>query len=105
MSAQLMNPGRRKVGGSPTRGTFAAIREASPDDIRDILTGFASYFGTFDIDESTRTVIHHVQVSLIPSWVGTDLRRIYEFANNNQLILTAASDQGTTRLIWQRDSA
>lgn len=103
MSAQLMNPGRRAVGGSPTRSTAAAIREASPEDMRDILTGFASYFGTFDIDEFSRIVIHHVQAHLIPSWVGTDLRRTYEFSSDNQLILTAATDQGTSRLVWQRD--
>jgi hypothetical protein len=103
MSAQLMDPGRRAVGGSSTLGAAAAIRTASPDDMRDILTGFASYFGTFDIDESSRTVIHHVQAHLIPSWVGTDLRRTYEFSRGNQLILTAAFDQGVNRLVWQRD--
>jgi hypothetical protein len=105
MSAQLMNRGRRAVGGSPTRSAAAAIREASPQDMRDILTGFASYFGTFDIDESSRTVVHHVQAHLIPSWVGTDLRRTYEFSSGNQLILTAVTDQGTNRLVWQRDGA
>ena len=68
MSAQLMNPERRAVGGSPNRSSLAFIRAAPANDLRDILTGFASYFGTFDIDEFSRTVIHHVQVCLIPSW-------------------------------------
>jgi len=103
MSAQLMDPGRRAIGGSRNRTSAAAIREASPEDMRDILTGFTAYFGTFDIDESSRTVIHHVQAHLIPSRVGTDLRRTYDFSSSNQLILTAASDQGATRLVWQRD--
>jgi hypothetical protein len=79
------------------------MAEASCDDIREMVTGFAAYFGTFDIDESSRTVIHHVQAALIPSWVGKDLRRTYEFPSAGQLILTAASDVGTTRLVWQRD--
>jgi hypothetical protein len=105
MSATLMNPGRRAIGGSSTRGSAAAIREASPDDLREILGGFTAYFGTFDIDESSRTVIHHVQAHLIPSWVGADLRRTYEFSGDKQLTLTASYDQGVTRLIWQRDSA
>jgi len=105
MSVQMMNPGRRVVGGSPTRGRATAVQTASPDDMRDILTGFSSYFGTFEIDESSRTVIHHVQAHLLPSWVGTDLRRNYEFTSINRLILTAPSDQGTTRLVWQRDAA
>src|SRR5262245_13006442 len=50
MSLHMMNPDRRKVGGSPTHGLAAAIRDASPDDMREILTGFNSYFGTFDVD-------------------------------------------------------
>jgi hypothetical protein len=104
MSAQVMNPGRRRVGGSPTRGR-AAIGEASCDEIREMVTGFIAYFGTFDIDEAARTVIHHVQASLIPTWVGTDLRRTYEFSGADQLVLTATSDVATTRLVWQRDGA
>jgi hypothetical protein len=103
MSAQLMHPGRRRVGGSPTRGSAAFFRDASTDDMREILTGFSSYFGTFDIDESSRTVIHHVQAHLVPGWVGTDIRRSYEFSGNDRLILTALFDQSVNRLVWERD--
>jgi hypothetical protein len=104
MSAQLMDPGRRAIGGSPNnRSAATAIRETSTEDMREILTGFTAYFGTFDIDEPSRTVIHKVGAHLIPSWVGAELRRTYEFSSGNQLILTAAFDQGATRLVWQRD--
>ena len=103
MSAQLMRPDRRPVGGSPANGAAAAIRSASCDDLREMLSGFASYFGTFDVDEANRTVIHHVQASLIPSWVGTDLRRSFEFSGN-QLILTVTGDQTVLRLRWQREA-
>ena len=91
MSALLMNPGR--------------LADASCDEIREMVTGFTAYLRTFEIDESARTVIHHVRASLIPSWVGTDLRRTYEFSSASQLVLTAATDLGTTRLVWQRDDA
>src|SRR5260370_3198834 len=30
-----------------------------------------AYSGPFDVDEQTRTVAHHVQASVIPSWLGT----------------------------------
>src|SRR5205807_9310646 len=74
MFAQLMNPGRRSVGGVANRGAALAIATASADDMREMLTGFNAYFGTFDVDEVSRTVIHHVQSALIPSWVGSDQR-------------------------------
>jgi hypothetical protein len=102
-AAQLMDPGRRKIGGPPTSSFVGALRDASPEDMRELLAGFASYFGTYDIDESSQTVTHHVQAHLIPSFVGADLHRKYEFSGAGQLILTAASDQGVTRLTWQLD--
>src|ERR1700675_430804 len=50
MFAQLMNPGRRSVGGSANRGAAAAITTASAEEMREMLTGFNAYFGTFDVD-------------------------------------------------------
>jgi hypothetical protein len=49
---QLMNPGCRSVGGVSNRGAAAAIGSASADDMREMLTGFNAYFGTFDIDQA-----------------------------------------------------
>jgi hypothetical protein len=71
--------------------------------MREILSSFSAYFGTFEVDESTRTVIHHVQGALIPSWVGSDQRRQYEFSRSNRLVLTVSHDQGANRLIWERE--
>jgi hypothetical protein len=101
--AQLMNPGRRSVGGMSNRGAAAAIETASAEDMREMLTGFNAYFGTFDVDEPSRTVIHHLQSALIPSWVGTDQRRKYEFSGNNQLIMFNTASQAAYRLVWQRE--
>src|ERR1700686_1840087 len=101
--AQLMNPGRPSVGGMANRGAAAAIATASAEDMREMLTGFNSYFGTFDIDEPARTVVHHLQSALIPSWVGTDQRRKYEFSGSNQLIMLNTASQVSYRLVWQRE--
>ena len=101
--AQLMNPGRRSVGGMANRGAAAAIETASAEDMREMLTGFNAYFGTFDVDEPYRTVIHHLQSALIPSWVGTDQRRKYEFSGSNQLIMLNTASQASYRLVWQRE--
>jgi Lipocalin-like domain len=102
MSAQLMRPGRKTLGGPSTLGAVSAVAAASDQDLREMVSGYVAYFGTFDIDEAARTVIHHVEGALIPSWVGTDLRRAYEFTAD-RLILTATLDQAVIRLTWQRD--
>jgi hypothetical protein len=101
--AQLMNPRRRSVGGAANRGAAAAIATASADDMREMLTGFNAYFGTFDVDEPARTVVHHLESALIPSWVGTYQRRKYEFSGGNRLIMLNTASQAAYRLVWQRD--
>jgi len=101
--AQLMDPGRRPVGGISNQGAAAAISSASAEDMREMLNGFNSYFGTFDIDEPSRTVIHHLQSALIPSWVGSDQRRKYEFSGRDQLIILNTASQAAYRLVWHRE--
>jgi len=64
--------------------------------------GFIAYFGTFDVDESAKTVIHHVQACLVPSWVGTDLKRTYRF-EANRLVLTATAATSVLELVWERE--
>jgi hypothetical protein len=101
--AQLMNPDRRSVGGVSDRGAAAALAAASGDDLREMLTGFNAYFGTFDVDEPSRTVIHHLQSALIPSWVGSDQRRKYEFSGRDRLIILNTASQAAYRLVWHRE--
>ncbi len=103
--AQLMSPDRRSVGGAADRGAASAIGAASAEDLREMLTGFNAYFGTFDIDEPSKTVIHHLQSALIPSWVGTDHRRKYEFSGKDELIILNPASQEAYRLVWQREGA
>ncbi|MCX6603233.1 MAG: lipocalin-like domain-containing protein [Acidobacteria bacterium] len=98
MSAQLMRPGRRATVPS---GVGLVAGNATNDEIREAVDGFASYFGTFDVDESTKTVTHHVQGCLVPTWVGTDLKRTYQFTAN-RLTLTATTTS-VRELVWERE--
>jgi hypothetical protein len=99
MSAQLMRPGRKStmaVGVSYANGT------ASDAELREAAGGFIAYFGTFDIDEASTNVIHHVEACLVPSWVGHDLKRRYRF-EGNRLMLSAVAGSFSVDLIWERD--
>jgi hypothetical protein len=98
MSAQLMRPGRRSTIAS---GVSLIDGNATSEEIREAVNGFIAYFGTFDVDESAQTVIHHVQACLVPSWVGTDLKRMYRF-NASRLALTAVTNR-VLELIWERE--
>ena len=99
MFALLTRPGRRS---SVSPGM--ELDNAPEDELRNAVTGFVAYFGTFDIDEATHTVIHHLQASLFPSWVGTDLERNFHFEGRS-LVLTRLSPDGASsdRLVWDRE--
>src|SRR5262245_1612759 len=101
MSAILMRPGRRSTVAS---GVGLIAGNATTDEIRDAVDGFIAYYGKYDIDVRSTSVIHHVEACLVPSWVGTDLRRSYEFSGQ-RLTLKAAVAGNVAEIVWERESA
>jgi Lipocalin-like domain len=77
MSAQLARP-----------GPYADSQEPDAYAI--------AYSGPFDVDEQARTVAHHLQVSVIPSWLGTTQIRKVQFREPGLLVLST-SEQSPTR--------
>jgi lipocalin-like protein len=61
------------------RPTFASDDSGSGTDteVRAAFEGHASYFGTYTIDPSARTVTHHVRGASYPNWVGHKQVRYY----------------------------
>ncbi len=99
MSVQIMKRDRPSL----PKGRNA---EHALDEYHAILRGYIAYFGTYQVDENARTVIHHVRGSLIPNWVDTDLVREYEFSGNRLYLRTPPAPlRGETmrgELIWER---
>jgi hypothetical protein len=69
-----------------------------------------AYSGPYDVDEQTRTVAHHVQVSVIPRWLGTTQIRQVQFHEPDTLVLSALEQSSrdgvttttTTTITWSR---
>jgi hypothetical protein len=66
--------------------------------------GFVAYAGRYSFHGDR--VIHHVELSLFPNWVGSDQERSVELAGN-RLILSAsplllAGKLQVPRLVWER---
>ena len=73
-------------------------RTPTPEEGRDAYLGCVAYFGTYSVEEETRTVIHHVQSSLAPSYAGTDQRRPATLEGDRLTL----SDGKTFRVVWER---
>ena len=99
MSAQLMRP---------DRPVFASgdLGSGTPAEVKSAFEGFTAYFGTYKVDEGNAAVIHQVEGSLFPNWVGGDQVRFYKFSRNRLTLSTppipAGSQQVTGFLIWER---
>lgn len=85
MSVQLMYP--------PSQSTLS-------NDY--VLNGYEASFGSYDVDEATQTVTHHVQASVTRGLVGKDLTRAFQFSNGNLIIKSVRADEHWS-VTWQHD--
>ena len=94
MSGQVMRPNRARV-----------ELEGNAQQVRAAYIGYVAYFGTYDVAPDGASVVHHVEGSLNPAWVGGDQTRTLRF-DGERLILSAdvqkGSDLVTHVLIWER---
>jgi hypothetical protein len=68
---------------------------------------YIAYSGPYDVDETNQTVAHHVQVSVIPSWLGTTQLRQVRFQGPDKLVLSVSEPGGdgvtsTQTISWAR---
>jgi hypothetical protein len=84
MAGQVMRPGRLNV----TPGDWQA------QQVRSAYAGYIAYFGTYEVNAEGDTVMHHVQGSLNPGWVGgTQVRRMR--FDGERLILSTKVQKGS----------
>jgi Lipocalin-like domain len=81
MSAHVMRVDRAIfVSDDSAAGTDAEVRTA--------FEGHTSYFGTYTVDASARTVTHHVQGASYPNWMGRDQIRYYRIDGSHLVLST-----------------
>jgi hypothetical protein len=62
--------------------------------------GYEASFGTFKLDESTRTFTYHVEGALVRSLVGKDLPRAFQLSGK-QLIVKSANPAEHWKATWE----
>lgn len=64
--------------------------------------GYEASFGSYDVDEATHTVTHHVKGSITRDLlVGKDLPRVYQFSADGHLIIKSASPDEHWSVTWE----
>ncbi len=87
MSVLLMDPGRPKFASDdPLGGTIEEINEA--------YRKFDAYCGTYTVDAGKGIVVHHLQGSKFPNWVGSDQVRYFRISKNTLRITADIQAKG-----------
>jgi Lipocalin-like domain len=69
---------------------------------------YIAYSGPYDVDEQAGTVTHQVEVSVIPSWLGTKQVRQVQLREPGALVLSASEPHtrdgvlSTVSISWSR---
>ena len=94
---------------SATRRRFASENrmKGTPKEERAARKSYQSYSGRYEVRGDK--IIHHVEVSLFPNWVGREQARFYELEGDRLCLSTEPLPFGkshqTARLEWERVSA
>ena len=90
----------------PDRREFAAadLLSGSPEERAQAAGSYVSYCGRYEFRGDT--VIHHVELSLFPNWVGVEQERLVEVRGNRLMLSTRpillGGMQRIAHLIWER---
>ena len=64
--------------------------------------GYEASFGSYDVDEATHTLTHHVQGSVTRDLlVGKNLPRVYQFTRDGHLIIKSARPDEHWSVTWE----
>jgi Lipocalin-like domain len=99
MCATVSCPNRAPLSAPPDNGS-AQGKAAAFDS-------YFSYAGMFEVDEANAVVVHHLELALMPNWVGNDFKRRI-ILDGDKLELRAlapslvAGEMRTVRVMWER---
>ncbi len=90
------------------RPPFASgnLLKGSNAEVRAAFEGYLAYYGSYMVDETQGLVIHQVEGSFFPNWIGETQIRKFEFTGEGRLQLSTLPIKGaradlTVVLLWE----
>lgn len=74
----------------------------SLEELRATFESYLAYYGTFDLDVATTSVIHNVLGSNRPSLIGKRMQRFFNLDGDLLTLAPPPSEQVAAILVWQR---
>ncbi|MGQ8775969.1 lipocalin-like domain-containing protein [Serratia sp. NA_112.1] len=96
---------------SATRPRFAAddLAQGTDQETHAAFIKMICYFGRYQVDESDQRIVHQVEGSSFPNWIGSRQVRFYHFSGDRLQLRTVPLQLGNGvqigELVWQRIGA
>ena len=91
------------------RPAFATgnLLKGSDAEVRAAFEGYLAYYGSYAVDETEGLMVHQVEGSFFPNWIGDTQVRKFEFTGDGRLQLSTLPIKGsradlTVVLLWER---
>ncbi len=80
-----------------------ASDQPTPEEAVATLSSYTAYFGTYTVNEAEGYLIHHLQGNVRPPDASNDNKRVYEFSDNQLILMPPIGDSGVQlRIVWQQ---
>ncbi len=97
MSVSIMRASRPIFQGGDLKGGTVNEKAIAIDE-------YLSYCGRFSVEGNK--IVHHIELSLFPNWIGDDQERFFEFKGDTLTLSTSpfllGGENRTAHLIWQK---
>lgn len=91
------------------RPAFVAgnLLKGTGDEVRTAFEGYVAYYGSYSVDEQNGLMVHQVEGSFFPNWIGEEQVRKFEFTEEGRLRLSTLPIKGSradmvVSLLWER---
>ena len=77
--------------------------KATAEEARAIVAGSLAYYGTYAVDEATKTIVPKVEGSTFPNMVGTDQSRVVTSITADEMrFINPKAPAGVLEIVWKR---
>jgi len=95
MCAMIANPERTK---------WKSEAVPQEDELRNAFAGLVAYCGTYEVNETEKYVVHHIELDRVPNLAGTDRKRYISLSGNRLILRPGDLPAGVQawEVVWER---
>ena len=89
---------------NPDRATWKSEAAPLDDELRSALSGLVAYCGTYEVNETEKYVVHHIELDRVPNRAGTDRKRYISLSGKRLILRPGDLPEGVQAwdVVWER---